>query len=61
MISIISGIALMVVSAASFWFLLPKNGEIHWLVRNVDLSSMITIGLLSVFTIGVACLFGVVV
>jgi len=57
MIYILSGIALIVASVGSFWYLLPRNGEVHPLVRNSDVGSMITIFILSGLTIGVVMLF----
>ena len=61
MISGASGIVLIGISAACFWSLLPQNGEIHPLVRNADLSSLIAIGILTVFTIGMVLLFGTLI
>ena len=57
MIAVASGIVLIGISAASFWYLLPQGGEVHRLVRNVDISSLIAIGILTVFTIGLVLLF----
>jgi hypothetical protein len=58
MIYIVSGITLIVVSGGSFLCLLPRNGQVHRLVRNSDVGSAVTIFILSGFTFGVVLLFG---
>jgi hypothetical protein len=57
MFSIICGAALIVVTGASFWYLLPRNGQVHRLVNNFDGGSMITIAIMTLFTFGVVILF----
>ena len=52
----ICGAALVVVAGASFWYLLPRNGQVHPLVQNSDVGSMITIVIMTVFTFGVVLL-----
>ena len=52
----ISGLALTVFGCGSFWYLLPRKGEVHPFVRNSDIGSMITIGIMTVITAGVALL-----
>jgi len=56
MFSIVSGVALIGGSAAGHWYLLPRNGEVHPLVKNSDVGSMVTIGIMCVLTFGVALL-----
>jgi hypothetical protein len=56
MLSIISGAALVVVTSASYWYLLPRNGQVHPLVKNSDVGSMVTIAIMSVLAIGIAVL-----
>ena len=50
------GAALTVISAGSFWYLLPRNGRTHPLVENSDVGSMITIGIMTGLTAGIAFL-----
>jgi hypothetical protein len=52
----ICGAALVVVSCAFFWHLLPRNGTVHPFVRNSDVGSMVTIAIMTTFTFGVAML-----
>ena len=54
----IFGVALVVAACAFFWYLLPRNGTVHPLVRNSDIGSMITIAIMCLFTFGLAMLFG---
>ena len=56
MISIISGVVLMLVSSAAFWHLLPRKGQVHPLVRNSDVGSMVTIAIMSGLTFGTVIL-----
>jgi len=51
------GGGLIVGSALAFWQLLPHNGRDHPLVRNSGIGSMVTIGLLTTLTLGVALLW----
>ena len=57
MFSIIFGAVAVVGSAACFWWLLPRNGVVNPLVRNSDVGSMVTIAIMSVFTLGTVLLF----
>jgi hypothetical protein len=50
------GAILIAATCAAFWRLLPRNGQEHPLVRSTDVGSMITIGMMTVFTLGVAML-----
>ena len=52
MLYTVSGAVLLVFSCGAFWYLLPRNGEVHPLVRNSDVGSMITIGLMTTMTAG---------
>ena len=56
MLSVISGAGVVVASGGFYWYLLPRNGEVHPLVRNSDVGSMITIGIMSALTLGIALL-----
>ncbi len=56
MFSIISGAALVFVSGAAFWYLLPHKGQVNPLVRNSDVGSMVTIAIMSGLTFGVVVL-----
>ena len=53
MFSIIVGAVLIVIMSVSFWYLLPRNGQVHPLVNNWDGGSMITIVIMTGFTFGV--------
>jgi hypothetical protein len=53
MFSVISGAILIGAGGGSFWYLLPRNGVVHPLVRNSDVGSMITIGIMSLVVFGV--------
>ena len=57
MFFIICGAALVVVASASFWYLLPRNGQVHPLVKNSDVGSMITIAIMTGLTFGVVIFF----
>ena len=48
------GASLVVGTSAGFWYLLPRHGKEHPLVRNPGVGSMVTIAILTLFTIGVA-------
>ena len=56
MLSTISGAAVIGVTAAGYWYLLPRNGEVHPLVRNSDVGSMVTIAIMALLTFGIALL-----
>jgi hypothetical protein len=56
MLYTISGAALVVGCCGSFWYLLPRNGRVHPLVRNSDVGSMVTITIMAVLTAGIAFL-----
>jgi hypothetical protein len=56
MFSIISGAALTIISCAVFWYLLPHKGQVNPLVKNSDVGSMVTIGIMSGLTFGVVIL-----
>jgi hydrogenase/urease accessory protein HupE len=46
----------MVLSCAAFWYLLPRKGVVHPFVKNSDVGSMVTIGLMTSLTAGVGLL-----
>ena len=52
----ISGLVLTVIGCVSFWYLLPRNGQVHPLVQKADGGSMLTIGLMTMVTVGVVLL-----
>ena len=56
MFSIICGVALIIVTGAVFWYLLPRKGQVHPIVNSLDGGSMITIVIMTVFTFGVVIL-----
>jgi hypothetical protein len=57
MFTIICGAALVVITSASFWYLLPRNGQVHPLVERFDGGSLITLAIMTVFTTGIVMLF----
>jgi hypothetical protein len=57
MFSIICGTALVAVTGAGFWYLLPRNDQEHPLVKNSGVGSMITIAIMVMLTAGVAMVF----
>ena len=57
MFSAVSGAALIAATSAFYWYLLPRNGQEHPLVKNSDVGSMITIAMMTVLTFGLAMLF----
>ena len=57
MFVIICGAALAVGASASFWYFLPRNGQVHPLVERFDGGSMITLAIMTVFTTGVVMMF----
>ena len=56
MLFTVSGAALIVLSCGAFWYLLPRDGVVHPAVRNSDVGSMVTIGLMTGLTAGVGLL-----
>jgi len=52
----ISGLVLTVIGCVSFWYLLPRNGQVHPLVQKADGGSMLTIGLMTMVTVGIVLL-----
>ena len=56
MFSVILGVALVVGGCGTFWYLLPRHGQVHPLVSNSDVGSLITIGIISVITAGMGFL-----
>jgi hypothetical protein len=53
MLYIISGAAMVGVGGGSFWYLLPRQGRVHPLVKNSDVGSMVTIAIMTVLTAGI--------
>ncbi len=51
-LSVIIGVALVIVSCAGFWYLLPRNGKVHPLVEKWDGGSMLTLVLMCTITLG---------
>jgi len=57
MLSVIVGAVAIVADGVSFWWLLPRAGEVHPMVRNTDVGSMVTLAIMSVLTFGAVMLF----
>jgi len=51
---LILGAALTVLGCGCFWYLLPRDGKIHPLVQMWDGGQMLTIGVMSIITCGIA-------
>ncbi len=56
MLYIISGAVLLAAGCGGFWYLLPRQGVVHPFVRNSDIGSLVTIGIMIVITAGLAFL-----
>lgn len=54
------GVALLVASAISFWYLLPENGETHWLFNVPGLQPYIAIFIISGAALGVVMMFAAI-
>jgi hypothetical protein len=57
MFTVIFGAALVAVTSASFWYFLPRKGQVHPLVEKFDGGSMITLAIMTILTIGVVMMF----
>jgi hypothetical protein len=53
----ICGAALVAVSVGAFWYLLPRNGLEHPLVRNSNVGSAMTLVIMIALTVGVVLMF----
>jgi hypothetical protein len=53
----ICGAALVAVSVGDFWYLLPRNGLEHPLVRNSNVGSAMTLVIMIALTVGVVLMF----
>ncbi len=51
---LILGAALIVLGCGLFWYLLPRDGKIHRIVQLWDGGQMLTIGIMSIITCGIA-------
>jgi hypothetical protein len=57
MFPIICGAALVAVSIGGFWYLLPRNGLEHPLVRNSGVGSAMTLVIMIALTVGAVLMF----
>lgn len=57
MFAIIGGAILIIGPSVGFWYLLPRNGRVHPLVNALDGGSMITLAIMTLFTIGLVMIF----
>ncbi|HXX09074.1 MAG TPA: hypothetical protein VEJ43_13510 [Pseudolabrys sp.] len=57
MFILICGAALAAGASVSFWYFLPRNGQVHPFVEKFDGGSMITLAIMTVFTTGLVLLF----
>ena len=48
---------MVVAAGASFWYFLPRNGQVHPLVKRFDGGSMITLAIMTILTTGVVMMF----
>jgi hypothetical protein len=51
---LILGAALIASGCGSFWYLLPRDGKVHRIVQMWDGGQMLTIGIMSMITCGIA-------
>jgi hypothetical protein len=58
MISILIGAALVVIACGTFWYFLPTKGQVNPLVENSDVGSMVMIGIMAAFSLGLAIMIG---
>jgi hypothetical protein len=49
----ILGLLVAGASAWAFWYLLPRNGQVHWMVTAPVLESILPLGLITGFALGV--------
>ena len=57
MFSALSGVVLIGVSGAGFWYFLPRNGVVHPLVKKRFFDSMVTIVIMTLLVLG----FGLII
>ncbi len=50
----IAGAVVLVATCIAYWRLLPRNGKVHPLLKTTDISSMVTIGIMTLVTFGTA-------
>jgi hypothetical protein len=55
----ILGIAIAGVSAWTFWYLLPRDGKVSWIVTAPVLESILPLGLIGGFALGVAMIMSI--
>ena len=54
MLDVISGVAVFGAGSAGLWYFMPRKGKVHPLTKRPILDSMIPIGIVTAFAIGVA-------
>jgi hypothetical protein len=54
------GVVLLAVSSISFWYLLPTNGEEHWLFSVPGLEAYVPIFIISGAAVGIVMIFAAV-
>lgn len=59
MMPAIIGAVLVVGSGVGFWSILPRNGKVHPLVEKFDGGSLITLAIMTIFTVGVVLLWSI--
>jgi hypothetical protein len=60
MLSVLLGIVLIGSSGGGFWYFLPRNGQVHPLVRKPVLDSMITITIMTLLVLGMGLIAQVI-
>ncbi len=58
MFSILIGAALVIMAGGTFWYFLPNKGQVNPLVENSDVGSMVMIGIMAAFSLGLAIMIG---
>jgi hypothetical protein len=56
MFSALTGAVLVGASGTSFWYFLPRNGQVHPLAKKPFLDSMITITIMTMLVMGIGLL-----
>ena len=56
MLSIVAGAGVLGVTGIAYWRLLPRKGKVHPFLKTTDISSMVTIGIMTLLTFGTALL-----
>lgn len=56
MLNAVVGAGILGVTSVAYWRLLPRNDRVHPILKTTDISSMVTIGIMTLVTLGIALL-----